>query len=74
MTQVYYGEGSMTERTTSSYLTVEEVAGLARVGVATVRRWVRDGRLPALQPGRRLLFDPAAVAATLNRSARPHAE
>jgi excisionase family DNA binding protein len=64
----------MTEGTTNAYLTVEEVAGLARVGVATVRRWVREGRLPAVQPGRRLLFDPAAVATTLTKSARPHAE
>lgn len=64
----------MTKGTTSTYLTVEEVAGLARVGVATIRRWVHDGRLPAVRPGRRLLFDPATVAATLSRSARPHAE
>src|SRR5580658_1107938 len=36
-------------------LLVEEVAREMRVPVATVRWWVRTGKLPASRPGRRLL-------------------
>jgi excisionase family DNA binding protein len=34
-------------------LTVEEAAGLLRVTKATIRKWIREGELPATRPGRR---------------------
>ena len=36
----------------ASFLTVQEVAALFRVTPKTVRRWIKDGTLPALQIGR----------------------
>lgn len=43
----------MTTRTqpTDSLLTPREAARLARVDLSTIRRWVRDGSLPALKLG-----------------------
>ncbi|WP_208977819.1 helix-turn-helix domain-containing protein [Labrenzia sp. 011] len=32
--------------------TVREVAGLAKVGEATVRRWIREGQLRAIHIGK----------------------
>ena len=34
------------------YLTPEEIAATLRVHISTVRRWIRDGRLPAYRVGR----------------------
>jgi len=42
-------------------LTVEEVAGLLGVHAETVRRWVRDGLLPAARWGGRLHVTVEAV-------------
>jgi excisionase family DNA binding protein len=33
------------------YMTTHEVADDLQVTVYTVRRWIRDGRLPAIKPG-----------------------
>ena len=35
-----------------SFLTPQEVAKLLRVSVYTVRRWIKDGNLPAYKVGR----------------------
>ena len=35
-----------------SFLTPEEVSSLLRVSVYTVRRWIKEGRLPAYKIGR----------------------
>jgi excisionase family DNA binding protein len=40
-------------------LTVNEAANLVGRSRETVRRWIRDGRLPAHVEGRRRLIDPA---------------
>lgn len=40
-------------------LTVDEAASLVGRSRETVRRWIRDGRLPAQVEGRRRLIDPA---------------
>ena len=34
------------------FLTPQEVSGLLRVSVQTVRRWIKDGELPAYKVGR----------------------
>jgi excisionase family DNA binding protein len=34
------------------FLTVQEVSDLLRVSVYTVRRWIKDGALPAYKVGR----------------------
>lgn len=39
-------------------LTVEEAASLVGRSRETVRRWIRDGRLPARVEGRRRVIDP----------------
>lgn len=36
--------------------TLEQVAGWLHVSIATVRRWIREGRLPATKIGRRVLI------------------
>jgi len=40
-------------------LTVDEAASRVGRGPETVRRWIRDGRLPAQTEGRRRVIDPA---------------
>jgi len=35
-----------------TFLTPQEVSGLLRVSVQTVRRWIKDGELPAYKVGR----------------------
>jgi excisionase family DNA binding protein len=39
-------------------LTVDEAARRVGHRAATVRRWIRDGRLPAQTEGRRRVIDP----------------
>lgn len=49
-------------------LLVEEAADRLRCDPATVRRWVRAGKLQAHRPGNRLLVDPASVDRLINLS------
>lgn len=46
------------------------VAAAARLGVdpSTVRRWIEDGRLPAVKPGRDYRIDPADLDELLRMS------
>jgi len=39
-------------------LTTEQVAHRLSVDPSTVRRWIEDGRLPAVKPGREWRIDP----------------
>ena len=53
------------------YLSVEDVAKIARVPVATVRGWIRTGRLPSVKPGWRRLVQRADIERFLKRSTHP---
>lgn len=53
--------------TTPEYLTIAEAAGLPRVSDSTIRRWIRDGGLPAHRVGkRRLVVKRDDVARTMS--------
>lgn len=41
-------------RALGEYLTTEEAGELARVATGTVRRWIREGRLPSQSAGREI--------------------
>lgn len=47
------------------FVTVDEAAQLARTGPSTVRHWIREGRLRAAKPGRRVLIERRALLALL---------
>ena len=51
------------------YLSVEEVAKIACAPVASVRRWIRTGRLPSVKSGRRRLIRRGDVERWLKRPA-----
>lgn len=53
------------------YLTVAEAAALLRVAPSTIRRWIREGDLPAYRVGRRRVGLLRADLATLVTPARP---
>jgi excisionase family DNA binding protein len=50
-------------------LLVEEVARATRTSEATVRWWIRTGKLPASKPGKRLLIRRSELEALLSRKA-----
>ena len=58
-------------------LTTDAVARRLKVDPSTVRRWIDDGRLPAVKPGRHYRIDPAdlddflAVSSTSRRVSQP---
>lgn len=50
-------------------LTVNEMAERLRVRPATLQRWERDGRVPAVRITPKVIrFDPAAVVESLEKS------
>jgi excisionase family DNA binding protein len=53
------------------YLTVAEAARLLRVAPSTVRRWIRDGDVPAYRVGRRRVALKRDELSNLIRPARP---
>jgi excisionase family DNA binding protein len=57
-----------------NYLTVTEAATLLRVAPSTIRRWIREGDLPAYRVGRRRVALLRADLATLVAPARPALE
>lgn len=56
------------------FLTVAEAATLLRVAPSTVRRWIREGDVPAHRVGRRRIALRRADLARLITPARPAAE
>jgi excisionase family DNA binding protein len=40
----------------TAYLTLEETASIFRANPRTVRRWIKQGKIPFLKLGRRYLF------------------
>lgn len=57
----------MTVESPSPLLTVAEVAERLRLGRSTIYRLVADGDLEAVQIGRAVRFEPAAVNAFIAR-------
>ena len=55
------GGSSSTER----LMTVAEAAGYARVKEATIREWINEGKLPALQAGNRWRIRPGDLEAAM---------
>ncbi len=53
------------------YVTVAEAATLLRVAPSTVRRWIRDGDVPAYRIGRRRVALKRDELSNLIRPARP---
>lgn len=53
-----------------SLLTTDQVAARLAVDPSTVRRWIDDGRLPAVKPGGAWRIDPADLDELL-RMSRP---
>jgi putative molybdopterin biosynthesis protein len=51
-----------------SFLTPQEVSGLLRVSVYTVRRWIKEGSLPAYKVGRGWRISEADIDEWLNRN------
>jgi excisionase family DNA binding protein len=56
------------------YLTVSEAAALLRVAPSTIRRWIREGDLPAYRVGKRRVGLLRADLETLVTPARPVSE
>lgn len=50
-----------------SFLTPQEVSSLLRVSVYTVRRWIKEGSLPAYKVGRGWRISKAEMAHWLER-------
>lgn len=54
-----------------SFFTPREVSELLRVSVYTVRRWIRQGDLPAYKVGRGWRVSATAIEAWLNQHEAP---
>lgn len=54
---------------TRRFMTVREVAELTQVGEATVRQWIKDGTLRAIDVGREWRVIPRDLEAFLDRHA-----
>lgn len=54
---------------TRRFMTVREVADLAQVGEATVRHWIREGELRAIDVGREWRIIPRDLEDFLRRHA-----
>jgi PTS system nitrogen regulatory IIA component len=53
--------------TENGFLTVQEVSDLLRVSVYTVRRWIKEGTLPAYKVGRGWRIGEADLAGWLSQ-------
>ncbi|MGH2618270.1 MAG: helix-turn-helix domain-containing protein, partial [Thermomicrobiales bacterium] len=56
------------------YLTVAEAATLMRVAPSTIRRWIREGDLPAYRLGRRRVGLKPTDLSRMIAPARPNSE
>lgn len=43
------------------YLTIQEVADRLRTDYETVRRWINEGRIHSIRPGRKILIAESAL-------------
>ncbi|MDQ3396539.1 MAG: helix-turn-helix domain-containing protein [Deinococcota bacterium] len=59
---------------TFTVMTVEEVARLLRVDEASVRRWLREGRLLGVKAGRSWRVEETAVQTFLENEAKTQSE
>lgn len=55
----------------AEYIDATAAAALASVSIKTVRRWIRDGRLPAYRAGRVCRVKRADLEALLHDGVRP---
>jgi excisionase family DNA binding protein len=55
-------------------LTLEDVATRLRISPHTVRKMVREGRLPVVRICRRLLFNPTEILRLLGEAEAPKAK
>jgi excisionase family DNA binding protein len=53
---------------TNDFLTIEQVAVIARVSPVTVRRWIRSGKLACVRPGRRMLVPHRSLERLLGQA------
>lgn len=56
----------MTVETDDSMMTIAEVRSRLRVSASTIRRLVREEKLPAYRVGAQLRFKPEEIAAYIN--------
>jgi excisionase family DNA binding protein len=54
-----------------SFLTPQEVSDLLRVSIHTVRRWIKEGKLPAYKVGRAWRISKVDLDNWLNRQRTP---
>ncbi|PKP71307.1 MAG: DNA-binding protein [Alphaproteobacteria bacterium HGW-Alphaproteobacteria-5] len=60
---------------TEQFQTVRDVADMLKVGEATVRRWIKDGELRAIDIGRGWRIDPEDLDDFIQQHAnRPHSD
>ena len=50
------GEDGQTQPDEAGWMTPAEIAAEFRLSVETIRRWIRNGQLPAVRPGQRALI------------------
>lgn len=60
-----------TKPANDEYIDATAAAALASVSIKTVRRWIRDGRLPAYRAGRVCRVKRADLEALLHDGVRP---
>ena len=56
--------------TTTDLLTIPEAAACLHVSPRTLQRWLANGLIPTVRPGRRVLITRATVDAYLTATAR----
>lgn len=54
-----------------SFLTPQEVSDLLRVSIHTVRRWIKEGKLPAYKVGRAWRISKVDLGEWLNQQRTP---
>lgn len=52
-------------------LDVQAATQELRIGQSTLRRWIREGRLPVVRLGRRVLIRPEALEELIRRNELP---
>lgn len=52
----------------NNYLSKKELQKKLGVSLPTISRWMRDGKIPFLKIGKRVLFDPQKVEEHLDKN------